>query len=103
MQSVHRRSDGSINIDFYRTRALQERSAYIGSILPHVPAPSLSPEGRQRLKLFVAAFVVATGAFWVTMLTTPPQTEAAEPLPSINVNDLMIQSDLPLANPADAF
>ena len=103
MQSVHRRSDGSIDIDFYRTKALQERSAYIGGILPHVPAPSLSPEERQRLKVFIVAFAVATGAFWATMLTTPPQTEAAQPLPSINVNDLMIQSGLPLADPADAF
>ena len=103
MQSVHCCSDGSINIDFYRTKALQERSAYIGSILPHVPAPSLSPEGRQRLKLFVAAFVVATGAFWVTMLTTPPQTEAAQPLPTINISDLLLKSDMPVADPADAY
>lgn len=103
MHALHRRSDGSINIDFYRTRALQEANAYIGSILPHVPAPLLSPVGRQRLKLFLAAFVVATGAFWVTMLTTPPQTEAAQPLPSININELLIESGLPLADPADAF
>ena len=76
MHALHRRSDGSINIDFYRTRALQERGAYIGNMLPHVPAPSLTPERRQRMKLFIAAFVLATGAFWVTMLTDPPTTEA---------------------------
>ena len=57
----------------------------------------------RKLPLFAVALIVATGAFWVTMLTTPPQTEAAQPLPSINVNDIMIESGLLLAAPADAF
>ena len=57
----------------------------------------------RKLPLFIVAFLVATGAFWATMLTTPPQTEAAQPLPSINVNDLMVRSGLPLADPSDAF
>ena len=103
MHALHRRSDGSIDMDFYRSKALQERNAYIGNLLPDVSLPSLTPVGRQRLKLFVAAFALATGAFWATMLTTPPQTEAAAPLASINVNDLVIQKNLPMADPADAF
>ncbi len=57
----------------------------------------------RKLSVFLTALVVAAGAFWATMLTTPPQTEAAQPLPTINVNDLMTQSGLPLADPSDAF
>ncbi len=104
MQSVHRRSDGSINIDFYRTKALQERSAYIGSIFPHVPLPSFTPEGRQRVRLFIAAFVLATGAFWVTMLTDPPRTEASvQTTPSVNISDIAVRAGLPVADLPDAF
>lgn len=57
----------------------------------------------RKLPLFAAALIVATGAFWATMLTTPPKTEAAQPLASININDLVVQSGLPLAEPSDAF
>ena len=57
----------------------------------------------RKLPIFIVALIVATGAFWATMLTAPPQTEAAQPLPSININDLMVQSGLPLADPSDAF
>lgn len=32
---------------------------------------------KRRLTLFVAAFALATGAFWVTMLTDPPTTDAS--------------------------
>ncbi|MFC7663638.1 hypothetical protein ACFQWF_14345 [Methylorubrum suomiense] len=31
----------------------------------------------RNLGLFATAFIVATGAFWLTMLTIPPTTEAA--------------------------
>ena len=33
----------------------------------------------RRLSFFAAAAVVATGAFWATMLTSPPKSEAALP------------------------
>ncbi len=57
----------------------------------------------RKLPLFLVALIVAAGAFWVTMLTTPPQTGAAQPSASLNINDLMIGKDLPIADATDAF
>lgn len=57
----------------------------------------------RKLSVFLVALIVATGAFWGTMLTVPPKTEAAQPLPSINIGDLTIQANLPVADPTDAF
>ena len=57
----------------------------------------------RKLPIFIVALIVATGAFWATMLTTPPKTEAAQPGASININDIIVQSGLPLAEPTDAF
>jgi hypothetical protein len=34
---------------------------------------------KRTLVLFAAACMVATGAFWAVMLTTPPVTSAAQP------------------------
>lgn len=103
MHALHHRSDGSINIDFYRGKALRERRAYLGTILPDVSLPNLTPEGRRRLKLFIAAFAVAAGAFWATILTTPPKTEAAQPGVSINIYELTVGTNAPLSEPVDAF
>lgn len=55
----------------------------------------------RKLKMFAVAFVLATGAFWVTMLKDPPKTMAADPMPSIVIQDLKIPSDLPLLGGAD--
>ena len=38
---------------------------------------SFSPQARRRVSFFAAALVIATGAFWATMLTSPPKVEAA--------------------------
>ncbi len=57
----------------------------------------------RKLPLFIVALIVATGAFWLTMVSTPPTTEAAQPRASINVNDIMIENGLSLAEPADTF
>ena len=104
MQTIHRHSDGSINMDFYRAQALRERNEYIRSSLPSgASLPSLTPVARQRVKLFAVAFALATGAFWATMLTSPPKTEAAPPRPGINVSELTVSNDLSMADPADAF
>jgi hypothetical protein len=58
----------------------------------------------RKLSLFVAAFIVATSAFWVIMLTDPPKTEAAGQSGAVfSVDDIAIPKDLPTAEPADAF
>ena len=65
-------------------------------------APSLSPRVKRRVGVFAAALVVATGAFWATMLTSPPKTEAS--LKHLSVMELHRAAplDLPLTA-ADAI
>ena len=54
------------------------------------------------LSLLAAAFVLAAGAFWITMLTTPPKSEAA--LSSgINTQELTIKAHPNEGQPYDAF
>jgi hypothetical protein len=44
---------------------------------------------KRTIVLFAAAFMVATGAFWAVMLTTPPLTSAAEHSSGVPVFDMM--------------
>ena len=64
--------------------------------------PTVSPRAKRRLGVFAAAFAVATGAFWGTMLTSPPVSEAANPSFFIHELHLKAPLDLPLTQ-ADAF
>lgn len=70
-----RSPDGSLNHEFYRDSALDARSEYLAALVHELP--EMSPAVRGRLGLFAAAFMLATGAFWITMLTDPPTTEAS--------------------------
>jgi uncharacterized protein involved in exopolysaccharide biosynthesis len=56
----------------------------------------------RRLGLFAAAFALATGAFWVTMLTTPPKLEAAVQT-RIDTRELTLKVHLEDGQPSDAF
>ena len=73
--SFARSPDGSLNHEFYRDSALDARSEYLAAFVPEVP--KIAPATRRRLGVFAAAFALATGAFWTTMLTDPPTTEAS--------------------------
>ena len=44
---------------------------------------------KRTIVLFATACLVATGAFWAVMLTTPPVTSAAEPSTSLPVFEMM--------------
>jgi hypothetical protein len=44
---------------------------------------------KRTLVLFAAACLVATGAFWAVMLTTPPVTSAAQPSGSVPVFEML--------------
>ncbi len=57
----------------------------------------------RKFTVLLVAFAGALSAFLITMVTTPPTTEAAQPRPSINISDLTIQANLPMAEPTDAF
>jgi hypothetical protein len=54
------------------------------------------------LSLLAAAFVLAAGAFWVTMLTAPPKSEAALSA-GINTQELTIKAHPNEGRPYDAF
>ncbi len=87
MTVPHRYPDGSINHDHYRRPARRERDADPHDVPGDAPErgarlPALSPRGRRRVEIAAAALVVATGAFWAVMLTSPPTTRAADPPPA---------------------
>ncbi len=69
---IVRTRNGTLDFDYYREKALADRSAALQAY-----SPGLSPRGRRRLAQFALAFALATGAFWTIILTDPPQTEAA--------------------------
>jgi hypothetical protein len=80
MEEIRRHPDGSINCEYYARRAREHRSAHIRHTLSVAQLASASPVTRRGFKLFAAALVVATGAFWATILTSPPTTEAGSSL-----------------------
>jgi hypothetical protein len=59
----------------------------------------------RKLSIFVAAFALATLTFWGTMLTDPPQTNAGvvQDGAILSPLELMIRSNLPVAEAADAI
>lgn len=56
----------------------------------------------RRLGLFAAAFALATGAFWASMLTKPPKVEAAVQT-RIDTRELTLKAHLEDGQPSDAF
>ena len=97
MEALPRRSDPFLNYELHRQKALQERHAYLKASLP-----SISPKTKHRVGLFATAVIVATGAFWATMLTSPPVSEAANQGFSIHELHLKAPLDLPTTE-ADAI
>ena len=55
----------------------------------------------RKLPVFIVAFILATGAFWVIMLTTPPKTEAAPSVP-FSIYDMTIEKNLQMADFTEA-
>lgn len=54
------------------------------------------------LSLLAAAFVLAAGAFWATILLKPPKSEAAVHA-SINIQELTLKATPDAGQPSDAF
>jgi hypothetical protein len=54
---------------------------------------------KRQVSLFAAAFALATGLFWATMITDPPKSEAAGP--SFSISEF--QSNAPLNLPNGFF
>ena len=101
MLEIARRPDPIQNYQLYRQRAARDRGAYLrGAVSSSLP--SVSPKAKRGLGIFATAFAVATGAFWGTMLTSPPVSEAAHP--GVFIHDLHLRAPLNLpVTQADAF
>ena len=69
MAAIHDRDQVVTHFDRYRASALRLRQEYVGGLFA-------AASSRGKLSMFAAAFALATAAFWVTMLTSPPVTEA---------------------------
>jgi hypothetical protein len=53
--------------------------------------------------VLLVAFVLAATAFWATMLTKPPVTQASAQLSTMSIQDLAIPPNLPIADQLDTF
>ncbi len=54
-------------------------------------------------KSWAVAFVLATGAFWLTMVKDPPKTVASDQTVPFSPMDLKIPSDLPIAEGGNTY
>ena len=102
-ETIHRRPDALFH-DF-KQRAHQERAAYLRELAGSVtlPIPELSAGAKRKLTMFVAAVGLATAAFWAVILTSPPQTSAAQEV-NMPVFEMMRSAPLDLSRlDADAI
>ena len=58
----------------YRARAMDLRQEHARQVF--AKARVMAASSRGKLTMFATAFGLATAAFWATMLTSPPTTEA---------------------------
>ncbi len=88
-----------IDFDAHIRAARQMRAEAVSAFLSGAASTVTRPIRllSRRTSLFVAALALATGAFWTTMLTSPPVTEAAATVPSPTVVQAL-RADLPIAD-----
>ena len=84
MTDLRRRPDGSIDCDFY----IQQSRARRAEAKHEVSSPAGSPQTKRHFKTFAAAFALATGLFWATMLSSPPVSQANSSSSSLSTSDL---------------
>jgi hypothetical protein len=98
MEELVFRPDGTIDCEYYAERARKRRAEY-PVFQREAGGQSTVPvsKAKRRAKRFAAAFAVATGAFWATMATSPPVSEAANP--GLNIQSLhhLTESNLPMS------
>lgn len=98
MEELVFRPDGTIDCEYYAERARKRRAEYpVFQREAGGQGPVPSSKTRRRVRRFAAAFAIATGAFWATMATSPPVSEAANP--GLNIQSLhhLTASDLPIS------
>ena len=81
-----------IDFDGYRNEAMRLRAEYVSGRLADRKSPGIMS---RRVSLALTAFALATAAFWATMLTSPPTTEASGTV-SYGVQELMRNAPLDL-------
>jgi hypothetical protein len=87
-ENLKLREDGTIDCEFYQEQARKRRAeldkAERAYHAVQRQVPSQSSRVPRQLRAFMAAFALATAAFWATMATSPPTTQAAPPATSEN-------------------
>ena len=107
MNKIRRRSDGSIDCEFYVAQSRVRRSEYINGALSAAGSRAVSPKAKRHIRSWAIAFVLATGGFWLTMAKDPPRSVAADPAsgPTSGFSplDIKIPSGLPFAEGGNAY
>jgi hypothetical protein len=82
-ENLKLREDGTIDCDYYQEQARKRRAEFDEAErqydASHWPVPLKQIRVPRPLRAFMAAFVLATAAFWTTMATSPPTSQAAPP------------------------
>lgn len=77
-ERVHRKRDGSLDYDFYRRNAHQERHAYLRELVSTaMPVSILRSGAMRRMSLVTASSALSVALFCAAMLTLFPATEAS--------------------------
>ena len=103
MNRIRRRSDGSIDCEFYMAQSRVRRSEYINGALSAAGSRAFSPQAKRHIKSWAIAFALATGAFVLTMVKDPPTSVAADPTSGFSPLDIKIPSDLPTTEGGNAY
>jgi len=82
-ETLKLREDGTIDCEYYQEQARKRRAECDEAERAYTAIQRQVPLGPIRvprpLRAFLAAFALATAAFWATMATSPPTSEAAPP------------------------
>ena len=102
MENLHLRTDGTIDCEYYIEQARHRRSEYVSFQSEwQLYRPRLSDKAKRHVRGGAAAFALATAAFWATMATVPPKTQAAGPENGIEALHRLAPLNLPMGS-ADA-
>ena len=103
MDAIRRRPDGTIDCEFYIGQSRQRRAAHIKEALSTAGFRASSPQAKRRFKSWAFAFILATGAFWLSMAKDPPKSIASGPVSGFSPLDIKVPSGLPTAEGGNAY
>ena len=90
-----------LDYDAYREEAARMRAEVMNGLVSQ--GLSAVTPSRRTLRNFGLAVLLATGAFWLTMLEDPPKTIAADPsVTGFSPSDIKVPSGLPTAEGGNA-